>query len=159
MYPAPAGAIMAFYGARVLMAVGPVLYASRPNGWELFDIRRDFKVFSDDITLIQPVDDGVYVGTTTELAFLSGTEFDKLTYRQVVAGRVVLGSGVQVRGELVQSGQGSAIVCIADDVLCAGFNGGNVARMTEGRYATDVAEVAATFRMVDRVPQYSAIPE
>jgi len=162
MYPAPpgrAGSIMAFYGARVLISVGPVLYASRPNGWELFDIRRDFKQFSDDITLIQPVDDGVYVGTTTELAFLSGTEFDKLTYRQVVAGRVVLGSGVQVRGELVQSGQGSAIVCIADDVLCAGFNGGNVARMTEGRYATDVAEVAATFRMVDRVPQYIAIPQ
>lgn len=159
MYPAPAGSILAFYGARVLIAVGPVLYASRPNGWELFDIRRDFKQFTDDITLIQPVDDGVYVGTTTELAFLSGTEFDKLTYRQVAAGRVVLGSGVSVRGELVQAGQGSAMVCIADGVLCAGFNSGNVSRMTEGRYATDVTEVAATFRMVDRIPQYIAIPQ
>ena len=159
MYPAPAGSIMAFYGARVLIAVGPVLYASRPNGWELFDIRRDFKQFTDDITMIQPVDDGVYVGTTTELAFLAGAEFDKLTYRQVVAGRVVLGSGVQVRGELVQSGQGSAMICIADGVICAGFNGGSLVRMTEGRYSTDVAEVSATFRMVDRIPQYIAIPQ
>ena len=159
MYPAPSGSIMAFYGARVLIAVGPVLYASRPNGWELFDIRRDFKQFTDDITLIQPVDDGIYVGTTTELAFLAGAEFDKLTYRQVLSGRVALGSGVQVRGELVQSGQGSAMICIADGVICAGFNGGSLVRMTEGRYSTDVAEVSATFRMVDRIPQYVAIPQ
>lgn len=159
MYPAPAGSIMAFYGARVLIAVGPVLYASRPNGWELFDIRRDFKQFTDDITLIQPVDDGIYVGTTTELAFLAGAEFDKMTYRQVVAGRVVLGSGVSVRGDLVQGGQGAAMLCIADGVICAGFNGGNLVRMTEGRYSTDVAEVSATFRMVNRIPQYIAIPQ
>ena len=159
MYPAPAGSIMAFYGARVLIAVGQVLYASRPNGWELFDIRRDFKQFTDDITLIQPVDDGIYVGTTTELSFLAGSEFDKLTYRQVLSGRVVLGSGVQVRGELVQSGQGAAMICIADGVICAGFNGGSLVRMTEGRYSTDVAEVSATFRMVDRIPQYIAIPQ
>lgn len=163
LYPAPPGGISSFYGSRALIAVGPVLYASRPNAWELFDIRRDFKQFTDDITMIQPVDDGIYVGTTTELAFLSGTEFDKLTYRQVATGRVVLGSGAQVRGELVQAGQGtgqgSAMVCIADGVLCAGFNGGNVARITEGRYSTGVTEVAATFRMVDRIPQYIAIPQ
>ena len=160
MYPAPSGSIMAFYGARVLIAVGPVLYASRPNGWELFDIRRDFKQFTDDITLIQPVDDGIYVGTTTELAFLAGSEFDKLTYRQVLSGCVALGSGVQVRGELVQSGQGSAMICIADGVICAGFNGGNLARLTEGRYQTDATEVAATFRMLPgRIPQYMAIPQ
>ena len=161
MYPAPSGSIMAFYGARVLIAVGPVLYASRPNGWELFDIRRDFKQFTSPITLIQPVDDGVYVGTTTELVFMAGSEFDKMTYRQVLAGPVVLGSGVQVPGDLIRGGQpGTAMLCIADGVICAGFNGGNLARLTEGRYQTDATEVAATFRMLPgRIPQYLAIPQ
>ena len=158
LYPAPAGTVQAFYGSRMLAAVDSVLYASRPNGWELFDIRRDFKQFGAPITLIQPVDDGVYVGTENELAFLAGTEFDKLTYRKV-AGPVVLGSGVEVDGSLVKGGSGTAMLCIADGVICAGFNGGNLVRMTEGRYQTDATEVAATFRMIDRIPQYIAVPQ
>jgi len=161
--PAPAGTVTAFWRGRVLTAVGNVLYASRTNAWELFDFRRDFKQLADPITLIQPVDDGVYVGTETELAFLEGTEFDKLSYRQVVAGRVVLGSGVAVRGELIRQGEdtgrGAAMVCIADGVVTAGFSGGAISRISEGRFTTGVVEVAATFRMTGRNPQYIAVPQ
>lgn len=163
MYPAPVGTVQTMFRSRVLTAVGNVLYASRPGGWELFDILRDFKQFSAPITLLQAVDDGLYVGTTDELAFLAGDEFDKLVYRRV-AGPVVLGSGVTIRGELVKlgdgTGRGTAMICIADNVVCAGFSGGNVVRMTEQRYQTSVTEVSATFRMAHgRVPQYLAIPQ
>lgn len=162
LQPAPAGTVSAFWRGRVLTAVGSVLYASRTNQAELFDLRRDFKQFSAPITLVVPVDDGVYVGTEKELAFLSGAELDKMVYQRVANASVVLGSGVSVRGELVRygdgPGQGSAMVCIADRVLVAGFNGGSVVRMTEGRYATDVTEVTAMFRLNDGVPQYVAVP-
>ena len=161
--PAPAGTVTAFWRGRVLVAVGPVLYASKTNAWELFDFRRDFKQFSAPITLVQPVDGGVFVGTEKELAFLSGTEFDKLAYVQVLDGPTVLGSGVAVRGELVRrgdgAGQGAAMVCIARRGIVAGFSDGGIARMTEGRYTTDAAEVAATFRMVNGAPQYLAVPQ
>lgn len=161
--PAPAGIAPALWRSRVLTAVGPVLYASLPNRWELFDPRRDFKQFGADITLVQPVDGGIWVGTTEELAFLAGDQFDKLTYERKVSGRTVLGSGVAVRGELVRqgegAGQGAAMVCIADGVITAGFSDGGVVRMTEGVYTTTATEVAATFRMVDRIPQYIAIPQ
>ena len=161
--PAPAGTVTAFWRGRVLVAVGPVLYASKTNGWESFDFRRDFKQFSAPITLIQPVDGGVFVGTEQELAFLAGAEFDKLAYVRVLDGPTVLGSGVAVRGELVQRGQGigqgAAMLCIAARGIVAGFSDGGIARMTEGRYATDVTEVAATFRMVNGAPQYLAVPQ
>ena len=158
---APAGTVAAFSGGRVLVASGSTLFASRPHMVESFDYLRDFKQFTSPITLIQPVDDGVYVGTTTELVFMAGSEFDKMTYRQVLAGPVVLGSGVQVPGDLIRGGQpGTAMLCIADGVICAGFNGGNLVRLTEGRYQTDVTEVAATFRMLPgRIPQYLAVPQ
>lgn len=163
LQPAPAGTVTAFWRGRVLLAVGPVLYASRTNAWETFDFRRDFKQFSGDITLIQPVDGGVFVGTKDELAFLAGTEFDKLAYVQKVDGPVVLGSGVAVRGELVQQGEGAglggAMVCVAKNVLVAGFSDGGIVRMSEGRFTTGATEVAATFRMVGRTPQYVAIPQ
>ena len=133
LQPAPAGTVAAFWRGRVLVAVGPVLYASRTNQVELFDFRRDFKQFTDPITLIQPVDGGVFVGTTTELVFLAGVEFDKLSYRQALVGPVVLGSGAAVSGELVKRGnsigQGSAMVCIAGGGLVAG---GCTGRSTAG---------------------------
>lgn len=163
LMPAPAGTVTAFWRGRVLVAVGSVLFASRTNGWELFDLRRDFKQFSSRITLIQPVDDGLYVGTDSELAFLSGTEFDKLTYNQVMSGPVVLGSGVGVPGELVKLGdsvgQGSAMICIAAGGLIIGLASGNITRIVEGRYTTAATEVAATFRVLGGTPQYIAIPQ
>ena len=158
---APAGTVAAFSGGRVLVASGSTMFASRPHMVESFDYLRDFKQFTSPITLIQPVDDGIYVGTETELVFMAGVEFDKMTYRQVLAGPVVLGSGVQAPGDLIRGGQpGTAMLCIADGVICAGFNGGAVARLTEGRYQTSVTEVAATFRLLPgRIPQYLAIPQ
>jgi hypothetical protein len=161
--PMPVGTVSAFWRGRALVAVGSVMYASKPPQWELCDMRRDFKQFSAPITLIQPVDGGVFVGTTKELCFLAGNEFDKLTYVRKVDGATVLGSGVAVRGELIKQGEGAglggAMVCIADGVVVAGFSDGGIERLTEGRYKTAVTEVAATFRMSGRTPQYIALPQ
>lgn len=161
--PAPAGQALAFYRGRVLVAQGNVLWASLPNQWEHFDLRRDFKQFSAPITFVQPVDDGVYVGTEHEVAFLGGGEFDKLVYQQALGLGAVRGSSVAVRGELVSlgknNGSGSAMLCIAGRDIMAGFNGGVLVSLTQGRYAVGagVTEVAATFRVVDGVPQYLAV--
>lgn len=160
--PAPAGIALQFWRGRVLAAAGNILHASRPSQWEHFDPLRDFKQFSAPITLVQPVDSGVYVGTDHELAFLTGSDFDGLAYTQVVDGPVVLGSGVEVRGDRVRVGdgvgQGRAMVCIADGVIVAGFNSG-VQRLSDSRYHTSVHEVAAIFREVDGIPQYLAVPQ
>ena len=153
----PGGLSTAEAAARLPETLARAIPTGRGRGaWRLLA-----KQFTSPITLIQPVDDGVYVGTTTELVFMAGSEFDKMTYRQVLAGPVVLGSGVQAPGDLIRGGQpGTAMLCIADGVICVGFNGGNLVRLTEGRYQTDVTEVAATFRMLPgRIPQYLAIPQ
>lgn len=160
MYPAPGGIAPCLWNGRVLMGVDNVLYASQHGRFELFDMRRDFKQFSGDITTIVQVDGGVYVGTTKELAFLAGEVFDKLVYNNVIDAPVVLGSGVSVDGEKITVGQsvgsGQAMICIANRGLVAGFGGGKVVHMTEGRYVTAATEVSATFRTVDGIPQYIA---
>lgn len=161
--PLPVGTVSCFWRGRALVAQESTLWASRSQQWELCDRSRDYKQFAAPITLLQAVDDGLYVGTEDELCFLSGTEFDKLTYTQKVKGRTVLGSGVSMRGEMLKQGDatatGSAMLCIADKVIVAGFSGGQIMRMTEGVYQTDATEVAATFRMADSVPQYVAVPQ
>lgn len=159
--PAPAGILPVIWRNRALMAVGKVLLASLPYQPELYDVARDFKHFTDDITLIQPVADGVYVGTSKELAFLSGTQFDQLVYSKVVDAGVVMGSGVTVDGAKIKLGQGvgsgMAMVCIADKKVVAGFTGGSIYRLSGGLYQTNATEVAATFRVINGTPQYLAV--
>lgn len=162
LHPMPVGTVSAFWRGRALVAQGNTLWASMPQQWELCDKRRDFKQFSAPITLVQPVDDGIYVGTEHELAYLQGTEFDKLKYEQKVQGPVVLGSGASAKAEQLDgyenSGRGTAMIGIADGLVVFGFAGGVVKRVTEGRYRTDVTEVYSTFRLKDGVPQYVAVP-
>jgi hypothetical protein len=161
--PPPVGKWMAFWRTRVLVAQGCTLWASRPNGWESFNQRKDFKQFSAPITMVQSVDNGVWVGTEHELAWLGGDDFDGLTYRRALDAPVVPGSGVSAPGERVQLGEGTgrgrAAICIAGGHIVACFSDGLVFSLSEGRYRTDAAEVAAVFREINGVPQYVAVAQ
>jgi hypothetical protein len=161
-YPAPAGICTAFWRGRTLLASGSLLIASVSQRWELFNIARDFKQFSSDITLVQPVDGGIWVGTGDELAFLAGTEFDKLVaHHKVVDGPVALGSGVEVEARNIKGpGQGPAMLCLADGYVTAGMGDGSARVLTDSTYRrAEVDEVVATFRMNGEIPQYIAIPQ
>jgi hypothetical protein len=160
-YPAPAGILTAYWRGRMLIASGNLLLASKSQRWELFDLAKDFKQFSSDLTLVQPVDGGIWVGTGTELAFLSGTVWDELEYKPgVVKGAVCLGSGVDVDATSIKGAQnGNAMMCIANGYICAGFSDGSANLLSFPQYRTDATEVAATFRMNGAIPQYIAIPQ
>ncbi|CAN7370770.1 hypothetical protein LJR074_002204 [Acidovorax sp. LjRoot74] len=160
--PFPVGTITAYWRGRVLVAQGDVLWASRPFAPHLADWR-DFKPLKDRITAIQPVDDGVFVGTDKELVFLAGTTWESLTYRSTRRGPVVLGSGVSAPGDQLRvgdgAGSGDAMLCIAGGEIVAGFAGGVTSSLTQNRYKTTAAEVCVTFRVVDEIPQYVAVPQ
>ena len=160
---APVGTVMAFWRGRVLVAQGGTLWASMPHAPHLFDLRRDFKQMGSRITLVQPVDSGVYVGTDQDLFYLGGEQFDALVLQAKSLGPVVLGSGVKAPGASIKLGDGvgsgTAMLCIAGGHVVAGFNGGQAHAMTDGVYRTAAAEVAATFREMDGIPQYLAVPQ
>jgi len=156
------GTITAYWRGRLLMAQGDVLWASRPMAPHLADWR-DFKRMPAPITAIQPVGDGLYVGTEEDLVFLAGDTWDTLAYRATELGPVVLGSGVSAPGHRLRQGDaygvGPAMVCIAGGKIVAGFSGGATFNLTEDRYRTGVKEVCATFREVRGIPQYIAVPQ
>lgn len=160
--PFPVGTYTAFWRGRVLTAVGNVLWACRPSAPHLADWR-NFKQLVGNITAIQPVDDGIYVGTDRELHFLSGTTWDALALVPTRRGPVVPGSGVAAPGDRLKLGEGTgagaAMVCIAGGEIVAGFNGGQTSSLTANRYKTSAAEVCATFREIDGIPQYIAVPQ
>lgn len=160
--PFPVGTYTAFWRGRVLTAVGDTLWACRPSALHLSDWR-DFKRLVGDITAVQPVDDGIYVGTDKDLIFLAGTTWDTLAHVPTRRGPVVHGSGVSAPGDRLKlgdgTGGGAAVLCIADGEVVAGFNGGQTSSLTGDRYKTTAAEVCATFREIDGIPQYIAVPQ
>ena len=160
--PFPVGTYTGFWRGRVLVAQDNVLWASRANAPHLSDWR-DFKQFPSRITAVQPVDDGIYVGTEKDLVFLSGTTWDQLAFVPTQRGPVVPGSGVTAPGDRVKlgdgSGAGTAMLCIAGGKIVAGFGGGQTSSLTGDRYKSTATEVCATFREVNGIPQYLAIPQ
>lgn len=160
--PFPVGTITAYWRGRVLVAQGNALWASRPQAPHLSDWR-DFKQLPATITAVVPVDDGVYVGTDQDLVFLGGTAWDQLAYLPRMRGSVVLGSGIAAPGSRLKLGDGvgdgPAMLCIAGGEIVAGFAGGQTTSLTANRYRCDAREVSATFREVDGVPQYLAVPQ
>ena len=160
--PFPVGTYTGFWRGRVLAAQDNVLWASRANAPHLADWR-DFKQFPSRITAVQPVDDGIYVGSEKDLVFLSGTTWDQLAFVPTQRGPVVPGSGVTAPGDRVKlgdgSGAGTAMLCIAGGEIIAGFGGGQTSSLTGNRYKSTATEVCATFREVNGIPQYLAIPQ
>lgn len=160
--PFPVGTITAFWRGRVLTAVGNTLWAGRASAPHLSDWR-DFKQLAGTLTAIQPVDDGIYVGTTQDLVWLGGTAWDALVHVPTRRGPVVLGSGVAAPGDRLKlgdgTGGGTAMLCIAGGEIVAGFGGGQTSSLTGDRYKTTSTEVCATFREIDGIPQYLACPQ
>lgn len=156
----PAGILLAEWNGRALVAVGSMLLASLPTMPEQFDLTRDFREFGADISLVQPVGDGIFVGTSEALHFLAGETWDTLRMQTPMAGAVTLGSGVAVDGRHIRVGDGNAsgecMVCIADGLVVAGLSSGQVVPLSQDRYRAEAQEVSAAFRLQGRMPQYMA---
>lgn len=156
----PAGILLAEWNGRALLAQGSMLLASLPTMPEQFDLTRDYRQFGADITLVQPVGDGIFVGTSEALHFLAGETWDTLRLQTPMTGAVTLGSGVAVDGRHIRIGDGNAsgecMVCIADGLVVAGLPSGQVVPLSQDRYRTEAQEVSAAFRLQGRMPQYMA---
>lgn len=160
--PAPGSSYLGFWRGRALAAVGKFLFASRHADPEHFKFDQDFKAFGANITMVQPVDGGIFVGTASELAFLGGSTWDALTYSRRIAAGVVPGSGVLVPGDSLKRGEGVAgpgdcFMAICGGHIVAGYQDGACAILTEDVYRTDAISAEATFRVTDDgIAQYLA---
>ena len=71
--PLPGGRIVRYYRGRLYVAYGSTVYVSDPY-CEFYDIYGGWLQFDHEVTLLEPVLSGIYVGTTKEVVFLDGPE-------------------------------------------------------------------------------------
>lgn len=68
----PAGNEIAGYKGRLYSALGSYLFYSPPFNHGLCNMREGFIPFPAEITMVQPVEGGIFVGTRANIYFLSG---------------------------------------------------------------------------------------
>jgi hypothetical protein len=127
------------YRGRIYLAVGKTLWATELYSYHYVDRTKNFMPFEHNITLVMSVDDGLYVGTDGGLYFLQGT-LATFKLSQVSEAAVLPGSGVFVPANLVhpqarnqEVPTGIAVVCMTSAGIVAGFDGGTVYNLTQGR--------------------------
>lgn len=158
----PVGTQMVVWGARVLLAEGRTLWATRPLQPELCDLTRDFVQLEHDITLVYGTDDGIFVGTTHGMVFLRGEVFRDLQMEGIVAGPVVLGSlaefPLSYLDEAARPKKGAdGALCLIDGCIHL-LHDASTTALTAEKYRTTTVEVWATVRLRNGAMQYLAAP-
>jgi hypothetical protein len=139
----PPGEHLAAFAGRILMAVGSRLHVSEPYAHELFDPRRVYP-FTSRITLVAPVEDGVYLGTESQIVWLPGKDPAAWDFRPVAAvgvipGTLAYGDASDLGGEAT----GPAAFFASTDGVYVGLNSGAVRNLTADRFAYPAQQVGA----------------
>ena len=170
--PISTGIMPKFWRGRMLLAVGNTLYATKAKTLHLFNVKEDARRFGGTITMVQPVDSGIWIGTTEGLHFLgTGVQFDKLAMNRMVDGPVLMGSGAAIRGGALlrmgsqgpsTAGEGNmGALCIAARAITACYADGSCNAITDSRYLVDSAITSVAAAVIEDGPlsQYIAIPQ
>jgi len=123
-----AGHILACYDRRLYIAIGNELYFTDADDIDRLDERDDPFAFNSRITMVLPLDNGMYVAAD-KVYWLPGKGPDDFAPFMAYDGKVVENSGVMIDGTLMGS-SGKFGVFTATDGICIGSDGGQVTNVT-----------------------------
>ena len=92
----PIGTIVRAFNSRMYVAMGSWLFYSDPYSLNAFDLARGFFLFEYPISMVAPIDGGVFVGTEGGVWFLDGTGPQKFMQRKVSTEPVFRGTEAYV---------------------------------------------------------------
>ncbi len=118
--PLPAGDTVAFFNGRLLSASGRVLSYSDVYDFGLYNPAKNWIMLPDEIRIIAPCENGVFIGTTRAVYWYAGTDIDK----SEVFERVPASS---VRGTVFHHPNGVAVGWMSSKGMLIGTPDGAVA--------------------------------
>jgi hypothetical protein len=166
----PLARYLAFWNGRIYMAAGNTLWGTELYLYDYVDATKTYKIFESEITALGVVQDGIFVGTKSNLWFLSGPTFHELQSVLVSIGGVVPGSVSYAPEHLVspqtQRGQGdevsqqNAVLMLQGQSIIVCVKGGTTYDLTHDKFILPSAVKAATiFRQQDGLNQFIAVQD
>jgi len=132
-----AGQCLEFYNGRLYIGSENIVYCTDPFTVDYAD-ERHCVVFdaNSKITMIRRTDDGLFIGTETEIFYLSGNDVQEglFTAKNVANYGCILGTDVFVNGEYVKDGSGTSALWCSTRGVCYGGSGGSFRNLTNNYY-------------------------
>jgi len=141
----PAGDFIGYSGGYMLVADGNRLYPSEAYAPELFDLRKSVP-FLDRIAMVAPLTDGVWLGTDSEVIWLTGATPESWQFVPRADYGVIPGTMAYADGELLGDGSGAGeqiVYFTTKQGICVGRSGGKLMNMTESRFGFPSQPVGA----------------
>lgn len=163
--PPPLATALTYWNGRIYLANGDTLWATELYLYNYIDKTRTFFKFESDITMLATVTDGLYVGTHSNVWFLSGP-LSEMRRIPIMSYGVLPRSSIEVPAELIkpqinqdpQSPIRNAVLFLTHTGLCAGFDNGVIYNLTQSEVIfPDAVTAAPMFRRQDGVNSYVAV--
>jgi hypothetical protein len=134
--PTPSGQIVRHINGRLYVARNQKVLFSEPGKPHLTRPAQGIYMFSDYITLLEPTQDGIYVGTKQGVVFLSGTDPYDVKQIHVSSYAPVEHASARIPGEKFDVPVDDLPVWWgADGVMVVGLPGGQLKQLTRDRLA------------------------
>ncbi len=153
------GQILRLHKGRLWIARGATIWVTSSNSphW-LFPATGYFQI-EENITLLESVEDGLYVGTNDKTWFLQGNNPEEMNMRQVSLVGAVNGTGLGEFPYDVFAGQDAQVKQCAwldsDGYICLGKAGGIILRPTKSNYcAGNILNGILGFRQYNGLRQF-----
>jgi hypothetical protein len=132
----PIGQIVANFSGRIYVAKRDEIWFSEGMSTHISRLAVNYYMLPSYIYMMQPVDDGIYIGTEHKIIFLRGTDPFTAEQVEVYQSGVVPYAFTRVPGEKFDVKEGDVPVWwTKDGVLSVGLPGGEVRQLTRDRLA------------------------
>jgi hypothetical protein len=137
LVPLPPGDMIRWHSGRLYTAINDTVCFSEPMRPHLYNPAHGFIQFSGWISFIEPVQDGIYVGDTRGVWFLSGQDPEKFAQRRVSTHRAVYRSSLNLPHEHfdpeVVRADSPVAMWLSSVGYVVGLNGGTVVELHPDR--------------------------
>jgi hypothetical protein len=155
--PMVPGRLIEYFHARLYVARKNQIWFSDPVAFGRTDPRRNFKQLPSTVTLLGPVDDGIYVADLEATYFMAGEDPGKAVLLKKADYGAIPGTKITAMAENIGGYRGSGKVCLwaSAQGICLGGNEGLFVNLTKDSYHLGGrTEGAAIFRNRGRYQQY-----
>lgn len=147
----PAGELLTFFKGRLLVAKGPCIYYSDAADYDQYDGRSGIVQFKSDVTLMAPVNDGLFVSDASGTYFMRGTSPEKWSKERVADYGAKKMPPAKIRDmQLGDYTVGNPVMWVSQRGLCVGGDGGFLKNLTESKYKLPVNVQQASGAFISR---------
>lgn len=139
------GDILRYFKGRLYAALGNVLYFSEPHRYGLIDHTKNFVPFPAEITVVQPVDDGMYI-VADKTYFLAGANPLENTLTEVSDATGIKHTGIEIdAGNFnLEGATGEAAYWYGSKGGVIGLPGGRILEYSKDRLSVPVDAINGT---------------